>query len=114
MAVIRGLPALLFLVAACGGKALSPASVADVQSEIKAAEVVGAPEYPRAELYLKLAKDQLQDAKKLAEEGEEEEARMTLDRARADAELAFALAKEAQAQREARVAMEKIDQFRQQ
>jgi hypothetical protein len=46
---------------------------------------------------LKLAKDQLENAKKLARDGDGELAGMTLSRARVDAELALALAREAQA-----------------
>jgi hypothetical protein len=57
---------------------------------------------------LKQARDQLNGAKKLAQDGEEDLAKMTLSRARVDAELALALTNEAVAREEARSALQEI------
>lgn len=96
------------LVVGCGAAELPQAEVSDTQAEIAAAESVGADAHPHAALHLKRAKDQLKDAKHLAEEGEDELARMALSRARVDAELALALIKEAAAREEARIALQEI------
>lgn len=65
----------------------------DSRAAVRAAEEVGAESLPRSALYLDLAKQQIATAEKLMKNGEQEQAALTLDRARADAELAIALAK---------------------
>ena len=92
---------------------LPPAAVTNVESEIRAAEVLGAEEHPEAALYLKLAKDQVSEAKQLASDRQGEKARLTLDRARIDAELALALAREAEAEREAQATLDEIERMTQ-
>ncbi len=92
---------------------LPPAELTEVQSEIRAAEVMGAEEHPEAALYLKLAKDQLSDAKKLASENQARKARLTLDRARVDAALALALARETEAEEEAQATLDEIERMTQ-
>ena len=99
--------------AGCGGSQLPAKDVSEVNAEIKAAEVVGAPQNARAALHLKLAQDQLREAQALAEEGDEDEAQLTLARARADAELVTALAQEAEAAQEAQEALDKVNQLSQ-
>ena len=99
--------------AGCGGAQLPAKDVSEVNAEIKAAEVVGATDNAQAALHLKLAQDQLQEAQRLSEEGDEEEARLTLERARADAELATALAQEAEAAEEAQQALNKVNELSQ-
>lgn len=98
----------MLLVVGCGAAELPQADVSDTQAEISAAESVGAKEHPHAALHLKRAQDQLRDAKHLAREGEEEQARMALSRARVDAELALAVTKEAAAREQARIALREI------
>lgn len=95
-------------LAGCGSAELPRAAVADTEAEIVAAQTVGAENHPRAALHLKQARDQLASALKLAEDGEEELARMTLERARVDAELALALTREAEAERQARLTLQEI------
>lgn len=99
---------LLLPVAGCGAAELPQAAVTDTEAEIVAAQTLGANSHPQAALQLKQAKDQLYNAKKLANEGEEDLARMTLERARVDAELALALTQEAQARYEAHQVMQQI------
>lgn len=83
-------------LAGCGGSALPPAQVTETQSAISAAEAVGAVNNPQAALHLKLANDQLQQAETLVKEGDDEEARLFLERAHADAVLAQTLTRREQ------------------
>jgi hypothetical protein len=59
-----------------------------------------------------MANDQLQTAKGLIAEDSNEEATLALDRARVDAELAIALAKEATLRAQAVEALEKVKKLR--
>lgn len=111
---IQGQFAVLVLgvtAAACGGGQLNQARVAEVQSSVRAAEAVGANDQPRAALHLQLARDEMAAARRLADEGEEEEAALVLERARVDAELAMQLAKTEQEQQKARQAWQKIQEM---
>lgn len=82
---------------ACGGAAVPTEKLTAAESSMRAAEEVGAKSVPKAELHLKLAEEQVAQARKLSEDGENERAARLLSRARADAELAVALAKDAEA-----------------
>lgn len=97
---------------ACGGAQLNQAKVTEVQSSVRAAEAVGANDQPKAALHLQLARDEMAEAQRLAQEGDEENAALVLDRARADAELAFQLAKTEQEQEKARQAWLKIQELK--
>lgn len=112
MTVTKALPLALLLVA-CASSELPPSKVAAAQSEIKAAEVVGAADYPTSALHLKLARDQLQEARSLSEKGDDEKAQLTLERARIDAELALTLARRSRAQQEAQATLQRIDEMNQ-
>lgn len=97
----------------CGAAAPVPSGqVTETQAAIRAAEEVGAPNVPKAALHLKMAKDQLQTAQGQMTNGDNDQARMTLDRARVDAELALALAREASLRAKATEALEKIQKLR--
>jgi hypothetical protein len=101
------------LVVACGGAPPVPADqITQTEAAIRAATEVGAPSVPKAALHLKMAQDQLQTAKGLIAEDENDEARLVLDRARIDAELALALSKEATLRAEAAAAVEKVRKLR--
>jgi hypothetical protein len=99
-----------FLTCACAAGALSGAQVSKVNGEIQAAHAVGAHNDPQAALYLKLATDELAAAKRLSDNGEGQKARLTLERARVDAQLAIVLSKETLAREEARAALHKVRQ----
>ena len=60
---------------------------------IRAAEVAGAREEPKANLHLKLAEEQLDKAKQAVENDENEAAERLLLRSDADAELALSIAR---------------------
>ena len=96
-------------VVACGGSSLPPAKVADTQSSISAAAAVGAEQHPQAALHLKMARDQLRQAQGLLDEGKDKQARLVLERAQADAEVAMMLTREAQASANVRKAQAEVE-----
>ena len=81
-------------------------------SAIRAAEEVGAKDVPRAALHLQLAKESLNKATSLSEQGDEERAQSLLTRAQADAELAVALSREDSEKQQANKALERVRQLR--
>src|SRR6187551_264375 len=97
---------------ACGGAPVPHDALTAAQADVKGAEVGGAAENPKAALHVKLAKDEIALAEKQISDGDNEEAKRTLDRAQADAELALALAKEVKAQAEAGEASEQVGKLR--
>jgi hypothetical protein len=88
---------LTLSVVACGGSSLPPAKVADTQSSISAAAAVGADQNPQAALHLKMARDQLKQAQDLLADGKDDQAKLVLERANADAEVALMITREAEA-----------------
>jgi hypothetical protein len=100
--------ALLVCAFGCGKSALPPAKVVDTQSSISAAAAVGAEKNPQGALHLKMARDQLQQAQALSADGKEEEARLVIERAQADADLALMLTREEAARGEARKAEQDV------
>lgn len=82
-------------------------------SGIRAAEEAGATKVPQASLHLQLAKEELTLAKVLSTQGEKEQAKSMLLRAEADAELAIALAHGDAEKQEARAAIQRVIQLRQ-
>ena len=84
---------------ACGGAAVPTEKLTAAEASIRAAEEVGGGSVPQAELHLKLAQEQVETARKLSADGENERAASLLMRAKADADLALALARDAQAQK---------------
>jgi len=86
---------------ACGGATVPTSSTASTQAAIRAAQEVGAERVPQAALHLRYARDEVSDAQRLEEDGEEERAVLVLRRAEADAELAIALARAHAAEEEA-------------
>jgi hypothetical protein len=93
----------------CGGAAMPSAKLTNAQSEVRAAEAVGAAKDPQAALHLKLARDEVKRAEKFIEQGDNEEAELVIDGARVNAELALTLARAAQAKAEAAEETKKID-----
>ena len=81
---------------------------------IRAAEEVGAQRVPQAALHLQLAKEQDVQAHKMIKDGDREEAALVLTRAEADANLAVALARNAQEAQQAQVAADKVNSLKSQ
>lgn len=102
----------IVFVAGCGSTALPPAKVTEAQSAVSAAEAVGAANHPRAALHLKLANDQLEQAEGLMREDEHDKARLVLDSARADAELALLMTRSAQERAKAEQALRQVSELR--
>jgi len=101
---MRTLKASMVIVATlfglgCGGAAVPTEKLTAAEASMRAAKEVGAGSVPQAELHLKLAEEQVQLARKLSADGENERAAQLLLRAKADAELALALARNAQAEK---------------
>ena len=95
------------------GCASAPLRTEASTSGIRAAEEIGAAKIPQASLHLQLAKEELELAKGLAAKGEKKKAASMLLRAEADAELAVALSREDAEKSEARAAVERVRQLRQ-
>ncbi len=100
------------LLAGCGGAAVPQESLSAAQAAVKGAEVAGAQEDPRAALYLKLAREEVEKAKALIANDDNEEAARLIDRAQADADLALVMAKEARAKKDAAETREQVDELK--
>jgi hypothetical protein len=82
----------------CASATLPTDQVASAESSVRAAKELGAASVPRAELHMRLAQDELKQAQMSAKDGDSERGKMLLERARVDAELAIALARQAKAE----------------
>jgi hypothetical protein len=102
-----------FVLLGCAGSNPPAREVTDTEAAIRAADEVGAAEIPSASLHLKLARDQLNEARQYIEDGEHEDARTILSRAQLDAELAIAEAHSAEAREEATLVQRRLDALRQ-
>lgn len=112
---VPGSLALLAIAAiGCGGAAIPHEQLTSSQAAIRAAEEVGAKNYPTAELHLKFAKDQVEKARGLIADDENEEAKLVLQRAQSDAELAIAITKESAIRAQAEQALSQVRALRQQ
>jgi hypothetical protein len=101
---------LALAAAGCAtAKPLPSDQLAASQSSIRSAEAVGAQSDPAASLHLQYAKEQTQQANKLAEKGETERATWMLRKAAADAELAEALARQHATEKQATAAKANVD-----
>src|SRR6476660_3315625 len=100
--------AALLLAVGCGAGQPPPPTqqVADVQSANRSATELGAQKNPKAQLHLKLAEEQLKQAKVAMADDDNESATSLLTRAKADAELAVALTREESAKDEATKAID--------
>lgn len=78
----------------CGTAAGVPAQrMADAESADRSARELGAANKSTAQLNLRLAEEQIEQAKRAVKDGDNERANLLLIRARADAELALARAR---------------------
>lgn len=88
----------LLLALGCAGNYPPPTQqMADVQSANRSATELGAQSNPQAQLHLKLAEEQLNQAKIAMAQDDNQNAERLLVRAKADAELAVALTRDASA-----------------
>ena len=90
------------LVAACGSSIQPPTDrLASTDAAIRSARELGAQSDPQAALHLKLADEQVAQARTLMKDGENKRADLVLLRANSDAELAVMITKERNAKSEA-------------
>lgn len=100
------------LASACGSGYPEPRDqLSASEGALRAAEVSGAQNSPQSALHLKRAREQIASGKALIADGENERAEWVLRRARADADLALALATEESQRRKAAEAREELEQL---
>ena len=102
---------ILVLIAAAAGCASYPApteKMVSAEAAIRGAQEVGAAKVPQAQLHVTLAQEQVDKAKKLMADGDNQRAESLLVRAQADAELALSEAKEENAKREAQRSVDEV------
>src|SRR5262249_10531402 len=87
----------LFTFLGCAAPPVPAEKLASAEAGIRAAAEVGAEGVPQAALHLKLARDQVEQAKGLVQRGDRDRATVVLDRAEADAALSLTLARESAA-----------------
>lgn len=109
ISLLAGIGVLVSVGCASGG--MNQEKHSDALAAVRAAQELGAPGNPDAALHLQLAKEQIASAEKLYREGETARGDRMLERAKADAELALALAKLEDVREEAREAKHKVDQL---
>ncbi len=102
------LAASLGALTACGSYPAPTEHMVTSQSSVRAAQEVNAGQNPQAALHLKLAQEQVDQAKQLMADGENKRAEYVLLRAEADAELAVALARESSMRAEAAKAQDDV------
>ena len=102
------------VVAGCGGAALPAERLASAEAATRGAAEIGAEQTPEASLHLKLARDQIAQAKGMIEDGENDRAGSVLSRAEVDAELALALTRETAARAEASAVIQEAQALRRQ
>ena len=100
--------AVTLVLGGCGSYPAPADKMATTTAAARSAEELGASKTPKAEFHLKLAQEQLADAKKLMAEGENKRAEYVLSRASSDAELALMLAREASMKAEAQKAQDDV------
>lgn len=100
------------LLAGCGSTAPPTERLVSTESAIRGAQELGAKDVPRASLYLKLAQEQLEEAKALIQDKEHKRADLVLQRAQIDAELSVALARESTTRNEAQQALEQVHKLK--
>lgn len=103
--------ATLASMTGCASYPVPAQHMADAEGAARAAQDVGASSNPQAQLHLKMAQEEIAQAKQLIADDDNEKADWVLIRAKADGELALAEARETQAQMAARQALAQIGQL---
>jgi len=95
-------------LAACASTPAPNDRYASAQAAIRTAKEMNADQIPQAALYLKLAQDGFDKGKKLMSDGENHDATLQFMRAKADGEMALALARENKTRQEAQLLLDKL------
>jgi hypothetical protein len=98
-------------LAGCASYPIPVQHMADAEGAARSAQDVGAAQNPQAQLHLKMATEEIAQAKQLIADGDNEKADSVLVRAKADGELALGEARETQAQAAAQQALAKISEL---
>jgi N-acetylmuramic acid 6-phosphate (MurNAc-6-P) etherase len=101
------------LVAGCATQQLPQQQLLDTTASIDSAKEIDQSVTPKVALHVKLAEDQVEIAKALIEDGDDERAMRMLDRAQADAEVALALAKTTRSRDAAKSAWDDVAELQQ-
>lgn len=96
------------LSSGCGGAATPPPTLATAEADIRTAHELGAPSDPQGALHLRLAQEELANAKKLYNDGDAKNGDLVLAMASVDAELALAEAREAQSRAQTQQVMDQV------
>jgi hypothetical protein len=99
-------------VVGCASVPVPAERLASAEAATRGASEVGGEGVPQAALHLKMARDQIAQAKGLIKIGDNDEAALVLARAEADAELALSLARESAARAEARAMLAQVEAMR--
>lgn len=108
IAVVPLLALSLGAVSACASFPAPSERLAQAESGARAAREIGAANVPPAALHLKMAEDQVKEAKALMADGNNERASAVLLRAESDALLSLQLARESKARGDAGVVAAKV------
>lgn len=100
--------ALLAALAGCASYPTPVQRMADAEAAARTAQETGAASNPQAQLHLKLAQEEIAQAKALVANGDDKRADFVLIRARSDAELALGEARAQAARAEAQRVLEQL------
>ncbi|HEX4512047.1 MAG TPA: DUF4398 domain-containing protein [Polyangiaceae bacterium] len=100
------------LVVGCASYPMPVERLAQAEAAARSARETGANNVPQGQLHLRLAQEEIAHAQALIADDRNERAAYVLVRARADAELALAEAREAQARGDAQKALDQIAAIR--
>jgi hypothetical protein len=92
----------------CANVPIPNEELAQSESALRSAQEIGAAQIPQAALELKLSQDELVKAREFIKDDHNEDARQTLLRSRADAELALALTRQGKAAHDAQGAQDEL------
>jgi hypothetical protein len=112
MKTIAWIGAASVVLAACASSPVPADKLAQSQAAVRSAHEVGAEKVPPAALHLKVAREELDLARKLISDGDNKRAEYILSRAQADAETAIALAREAEARADAQRTLDEVQQLK--
>jgi hypothetical protein len=100
------------VLGACASSPVPADRLAQSQAAVRSAQEVGAERVPSAALHLKVANDELEQARKLIADGDNKRAEYILLRAEADADAALNLAREAQVRTDAQRTVEEVQRLK--
>ena len=106
--LFRSVASVALLTAACASTPAPKELSTNTAASIRSAEELSAENNPEAALHLELARRNYADAKELMDKDKNDAARMKLERAESDAELAIVLAKADRARSEASEELQKV------